>query len=208
MPAHKHRGSSFNFTRVLGIVIGLHIAVGGGSLWLAKTQAGQDFAKVYHIKLFEPPKPPEQAKEEPPPPPPPKVEAPVEAPKAAAPVVASAPAASAPAPTIGGGGGTNWNGKFAGDTFADGPEGAFRASVMGRFRKHYAEPPEQFGPAVLELKVGGTGDVRSYRLVASSGSPRNDQAILEAAAKVKTEGVSTPPESKPRVVTVRFTPSS
>ncbi|HBZ71084.1 MAG TPA: hypothetical protein DEP35_15665, partial [Deltaproteobacteria bacterium] len=116
---------------------------------------------------------------------------------------------SAPAPTIGTGG-VNWNGgKFTGDALGKGPEGAFHAAVTGRFRKYYTEPPEAFGPAELELHVTGTGAVRSFRLTKSSGLPKNDEAILAAAARVQAEGLGTsPPENRPRVVTVRFIPSS
>lgn len=211
MPAHRHRGSSFPFARVFGSVIALHLAVGGGALWLAKTQSGQEFARVYQIKLFEPPKPPEPAKPEaPPPPPPPAVEQPVveaPAPLAAA-AVASAPAPAVAAPTLGGGG-ASWSGKFAGAGSFDGPEGAFHAAVTGRFRKHYSEPPEAFGAAELELSVTHEGSVRSYRLIRSSGNAHNDQAILQAAARVQAEGIGVqPPEERGRIVTVRFVPSS
>ena len=206
---HRHRGGGFPFGRVLAIVIALHVVVGGGGLWLAKTQSGQEFARVYQIKLFEPPKPPEEAKAEPPPPPPPVAPPIVQpTPQVAVPAAASAPTAAAAAPTLGGGG-TNWNGKFAGVGSFDGPEGAFHAAVTGRFRKHYSEPPEPFGAAELELSVASDGTVRSYRLVQSSGNAKNDQAILQAAAQVQSEGLGTePPNQKGRIVTVRFVPSS
>lgn len=210
MRAHRHRGSSFPLAKVFIVVIALHVVVGGGGLWLAKTQSGQEFARVYKIKLFDPPKPPEETEPEPPPPPPPPVEQAVveQAPQVATPVVASAPVAAAPAPTIGGGGGANWGGKFAGAGFG-GPEGAFHAAVTGRFRKHYSEPPDPFGAAELEVTVGADGAVRAYRLVKSSGNAKNDQAILQAASRVQAEGLGIqPPEERGRIVKVRFTPSS
>jgi len=107
-------------------------------------------------------------------------------------------------------GGPNWGGgKFMSAGLGDGPEGAFHAALTGRFRKHYTEPPEAFGAAELEVVVSGQGSIRSFRLVRSSGSQKNDEAILQAAARVQGEGVGiTPPENHARVVTVRFVPSS
>jgi len=206
--AHRHRRSGIPIARVLAIVVALHIGAGGGALWIAKTQSGREFARIYHIKLFEPPKPETKPEAPPPPPPPPPVaQKPLEAPPTPAMSVAKIPS-SAPAPTIGSGG-VNWNGgKFAGDSLGKGPEGAFNAAVTGRFRKYYSEPPEAFGPAELELAVTSTGAVSSYRLSKSSGLPKNDQAILEAAARVQAEGVGPPPENHARRVTVRFIPTS
>lgn len=201
-------GSGIDFGRVFAIVIAIHALFGAGLLWLAKTSSGQQFAKTYNIKLFEPEKPPEpepetQTAEEPPPPPPP-----VESPQVQAPQVVSAPptGGSAPAPTIGGGApGSSWSGKFAGGNF-DGPEGAFHAGVTRVFRDAYQEPETQFGAAEVELTVAGSGSVRSFRLTKSSGDPANDQAILAAARSVQQRGVPAPPESKPRAVTVRLYP--
>jgi protein TonB len=187
--------------------------VGGLVAFIAKTQAGQEIARTYHIKLFQPEKPPPPPKQEekPPPPPPPKVDQP----KAPEPMVARVPAAAAaPAAQIGGGGGAggagvNWNsGNFA--SGFDGPEGAFNAAVTASFRKYYKDPRENFGPAQLQLVVSETGHVVSYRLVNSSGNAANDRAILAAAEQVKSEGVATPrkgdPKGNDRVVTIRFTP--
>lgn len=197
-------GNSIDFGRVFLIVIGIHAAIGLGVLWMAKTDAGRQFAKTYNIKLFEPPKPPEPEKklaDEPPPPPPPKMEKPIEAPK-----VASAAPAAAAAPSIGGGAiGSSWGGKFAGGNF-DGPEGAFHAGVTRIFREAYQQPSTSFGPAELELTVAGNGQVQSYKLTKSSGESTNDQALLAAAQKVQARGVPAPPENKPRDVTVRFLP--
>jgi len=207
VPAHRHRGGGIPIARVLAIVVALHIVVGGGALWIAKTQSGREFAKVYHIKLFEPPKPETKPEAPPPPPPPPVAQKPLEAPPTPAMAMAKAPAGT-PAPTIGTGG-VNWNGgKFTGDSLGKGPEGMFNAAMTGRFRKYYSEPPEPFGPAELEVIVTGTGAVRSYRLTKSSGLAKNDQAILDAAARVQAEGVGVPPDNRPRVVTVRFVPTS
>jgi len=190
-------GGGIDFGRVFLIVIGIHAAIGLGVLWMAKTDAGRQFAKTYNIKLFQPPKPPEPEKKvaDEPPPPPPKVEKPIEAPK-----VASA------APSIGGGAiGSSWGGKFAGGNF-DGPEGAFHAGVTRLFREAYQQPSTSFGAAEIELTVSGAGAVQSFRLAKSSGDAADDQALLEAARKVQTRGVPAPPENKPREVTVRFLP--
>jgi len=213
--SNRRRKSRSPFVTVFAVVIALHAGVGAGVFWLAKTQSGREFARVYKVSLFEPPKPEEIEKPEVEPPPPPPVEEPkiaeVAAPAAPAPIaapVAAAAVSAAPAPSIGGGG-TNWSGKFAGADAFDGPEGAFHAAVTGRFRRYYVEPPEQFGPAELELRVSGRGAIDRYRLARSSGSERNDQAILVAAQRVQSEGLGiTPPEERGRIVTVRFVPSS
>jgi TonB family protein len=199
-------GGSFDFGRVFLIVVGIHALFGLGLLWMAKTGAGQNFAKTYNIKLFQPEKPPEPEKEvaeTPPPPPPP----PVEAPKAELPQVSAAPpSGGAAAPTIGGGApGANWTGKFAGGSF-DGPEGAFHAGVTRLFREAYQQPQTNFGAAEVELTVSGSGQVSSFRLAKSSGDSSNDQALLAAASSVQSRGVPAPPENRARAVTVRFYP--
>jgi len=198
-------GGGIDFGRVFLIVVAIHAAIGLGVLWMAKTDAGRQFAKTYNIKLFQPEKPPEPEKktaDEPPPPPPPKIDKPLEAPKLAA----AAPSGAA-APSIGGGGsiGSSWGGKFAGGNF-DGPEGAFHAGVTRIFREAYQQPSTNFGPAELELTVNGTGQVQSYRLTKSSGESTNDQALLAAAQKVQARGLPAPPENRARAVTVRFFP--
>jgi len=209
---HHRRQSGFPLGKTLAIVVALHAVVGGFVAFLAKTQAGQEIARTYNIKLFQPEKPPPPKQEEkPPPPPPPKVEQP----QAPPPTVASVPTIAAPAaPQIGGGGGdvgagVNWNsGNFAGGF--DGPDGAFNAAVTASFRKHYKDPRDHFGPAQLQMVVSEVGQVVSYRLVNSSGNAANDRAILAAAEEVKSEGVATPrkgdPKGDDRVVTIRFTP--
>jgi len=198
-------GGGFDFGRVFLIVIGIHVLIGLGVLWMAKTSTGQQFAKTYNIKLFQPEKPPEpeHAEEPPPPPPPPPMEAPkVEAPK----VAATAPSGGGPAPSIGGGSvGSSWGGKFAGDTF-EGPEGAFHAGVTRVFREAYRDPQTDFGPASIELTVSGSGAVQSFRLTKSSGDSANDQAILTAARTVQERGLPPPPDNKARAVTVDLYP--
>jgi TonB family protein len=197
-------GGGFDFGRVFLIVIGIHLLFGLGLLWMAKTSTGQQFAKTYNIKLFQPEKPPEpETAEKPPPPPPPP---PMEAPKVETPQVASAAPAAAAAASIGGGApGSSWSGKFAGESF-DGPEGAFHAGVTRVFREAYRDPETDFGPATLELTVSGTGAVQSFRLTQSSGDSANDQAILTAARTVQERGLPAPPDNRARAVTVNLYP--
>jgi TonB family protein len=198
-------GGGFDFGRVFLIVIGVHLLFGLGLLLMAKTSAGQQFAKTYNIKLFQPEKPPEPEEAEKPPPPPPPP--PMEAPKVDTPQVASAAPTAAAAPSIGGGGsmGSSWNGRFAGDSF-DGPEGAFHAGVTRIFREAYQDPQTNFGAASVELVVSGSGAVQSFRLTKSSGDSANDQAILTAARTVQERGLPAPPENKARAVTVDLYP--
>ena len=201
----RRGGSNFDFGRVFAIVVGIHVLFGLGLLWMAKTSTGQQFAKKYEIKLFQPEKPPEppppEVAKEPPPPPPP-----IEAPKVETPQVAANAPSAAPAPTIGGGApGSSWNGRFAGESF-EGPEGAFHAGVTRVFREAYQEPSTTFGPAEVELTVSGSGAVRAYRLAKSSGDPTNDEAILAAARAVQARGLPAPPENRARAVTVHLTP--
>jgi TonB family protein len=210
---HRHRGSGFPMAKILAIVIGVHVVGGLGFTWLAKTTAGQELAKKYNIKLFAPPKPPEQAKQEPPPPPPPPPKTQDTAPPptaTAAPKIASAAPPPSAVPMIGGGGGggPNWaGGKFLGAGLGDGPEGAYRASVIARFRKHYEDNKQEFGNAELRLAVNRQGAVTGYRLTQSSGNADNDRAILEAAARLQQEGAGPPPADKGAIVTVRLYPS-
>jgi len=209
---HRHRGSGLPMARVFAAVIAIHVVGGLGFLWLAKTSAGQEFAKQYNIKLFTPPPPPEEAKAEPPPPPPPPVKQDTAPPPPSAsntPKIASATPPAA-APMIGGGtgGGPNWSGgKFLGAGLGDGPEGAYRASLIAKFRKHYEEGHQDFGNAELRLAVNRQGAVTGYRLTQSSGNAENDRAILEAAAKLQQEGAGVPPAEKGAIVTVRLYPS-
>ena len=59
MSGRRNRRGRSPFVVVFAIVIGLHVAAGGGIFWLARTQSGQAFARVYNVTLFEPPKPEE-----------------------------------------------------------------------------------------------------------------------------------------------------
>lgn len=205
----RRRGDGMNLGRVFLIVLAIHAVAGGALLWLARTDAGKQFAKQYNIKLFEPPKPeevePEPEPEEAPPPPPPPVE------QAAAPppeVAAVAPAPAAAAPSIGGGGdggpGSSWNGgRFVGG-FAEGPDGAYHAGVTRLFRE--ALPDVLQASTELELVVSASGQVESYRLARASGDAETDRIVLEAARKVQARGTPPPPGEKRRVVTVRLRP--
>lgn len=210
--AHRHRRGGLPFGKTVVIVLSIHALAGGGLLFLAKTQAGREIARTYHIKLFQPHKPPPKPPVAKAKPPPPKLPALVKAP-AAAPQLPKLAAAAPPSdPQIGGGGvdgaigaGVNWSGGIFAGGF-DGPDGAFNASVTARFRKYYHEPGDSFGSAQLQMVVTGRGQVSSYRLLRSSGDASNDRAILAAAEKVKDAGVAAPPKGKGRIVTVRFVP--
>jgi protein TonB len=202
----RHQKSSIPIGRTLTIVAGIHVLLGAGVFALAQTEVGQRMIKQYKVSLAqeekqeekkEPPK-----KEEPPPPPP---EAKMEAPP---PDVAAAPSAPSAAVTEigGGGGGLAYGGKFAAPAGGGGPIAAFNNSVERRFRQYYKEPRDQFGPAQLELRVGGQGQVLSYQLARSSGSAGNDASILEAAGKLQKDGVIPPPKGEERIVLVKVTP--
>jgi protein TonB len=204
----RHKKSGIPIGRTLGIVAGIHVALGGGLFALAQTEVGQRVIKEYKVKLAqekppekEPPKPPEK-----PPEPPPQQTA-LEAP---APQVASAtPAPSAGGgPQIGdGGSGLAYGGKFAAPSGKGSAVGAFNASVERRFRQHYKEPRDNFGAAQLDVRVGAAGEVLSFQLARSSGNAGNDAAILSAAEKLqKGGGVMAPPKGRERVVTVKVTP--
>jgi len=189
--------------RTLAIVLALHAGLGAGLFALAQTEVGQQMLKTYHVKLGQEEKPPEPPKQEeaPPPPPPPS-------PVQEAPPVAqnAAPAAAAlAAPQVGGGDGAlHYGGKFAGP--AGGPLGGFHASVERTFRSFYQQPAGSAAAAILELDVAGSGAVRSYRLARSSGNPENDQAVLAAADRMKSQGVAAPPGGNARRVQVKVTP--
>jgi len=209
---HRHRGGGIPVARVLVVVVAIHVIGGLGFTWLAKTTAGQEFAKEYHIKLFTPPPPPEHAKTEPPPPPPPPVKQETAPPAPAAsdtPKIASvAPPSAAPVIGHGGGGGPNWSGgKFISTGLGEGPEGAYRATIIAKFRKHYEESKQEFGNAELRLAVNRQGAVTAYRLTQSSGNAENDRAILDAASKLQQEGAGPPPADKGTIVVVRLYPS-
>jgi hypothetical protein len=192
----RHKKSGIPIGRTLGIVAGIHVALGGGLFALAQTEVGQRVIKEYKVKLAQekPPEPPPQQK---------ALEAP-------APQVASAtPAPSAGGgPQIGdGGSGLAYGGKFAAPSGKGSAVGAFNASVERRFRQHYKEPRDNFGAAQLDVRVGAAGEVLSFQLARSSGNAGNDAAILSAAEKLqKGGGVMAPPKGRERVVTVKVTP--
>ena len=203
----RHKKSGIPIGRTLGIVAGIHIALGAGLFALAQTEVGQKMIKEYKVKLAqekppdkEPPKPPEK------PPEPPKQ--PQKALEAPPPQVAAAPTPSAAAgPQIGDGGpGLTYGGKFAAPTGKGSAVGAFNASVERRFRQHYKEPRDGFGAAQLDVRVDGSGKVLSFALARSSGNAGNDAAILAAAEKLQQGGVMAPPKGRERVVTVKVTP--
>ncbi len=198
----RHKKNPVPIGRTLAIVAGIHAVLGAGVFVLAQTEVGQRMIKQYKVSLAEEKKeqkkePPK--KEEPPPPPP---EQKIQAPP---PDVASAPAPGPAAPQLGGGG-VAYGGKFAAPTGAGGAIGVFNASVERRFRQYYKEPRDDFGAAQLDLRIGGGGEVLSYQLARSSGNAPNDAAILDAASRLKREGVPAPPKGKERLVTVKVTP--
>jgi protein TonB len=204
----RHKKSGIPIGRTLGIVAGIHVALGAGLFALAQTEVGQRVIKEYKVKLAqekppdkEPPKPPEK-----PPEPPKQPQKALEAPTPQ--VAAAAPTPSAAAgPQIGDGGpGLAYGGKFAAPTGKGSAVGAFNASVERRFRQHYKEPQGGFGPAQLEVRVDGSGKVLSFALARSSGNAGNDTAILAAAEKLQQGGVMAPPKGRERVVTVKVTP--
>lgn len=198
----RHKKNPVPIGRTLGVVAGIHVALGAGVFALAQTEVGQRMIKQYKVSLAqeEKPKEKEPPKQQEPPPPPPEQK--LEAPQ---PDVAAAPAPSAAVTEIGGGGGLAYGGKFAAPSGSGGAVGAFNASVERRFRQYYKEPREEFGAAEVEVDVGAAGEVLTYRLARSSGSQSNDAAILEALAKLQKDGVMRPPKGA-RTVTVKVTP--
>ncbi len=186
----------------------LHVMAGAGVYWIARTSAGQEFARTYHIKLFEekPPEPPKQAEEKPPPPPP-KVE-PVKPPaESEAPRIASV--APAPAPSIGGGGGSPWtSGKFSGGF--DGPDGALRAAITGRLRecmKELGVEEASFPAVALDFGVRPSGELNGIRVARTSGNAQADATAERVARCAAAKGSVAPPDGKGRIVTVQFRPS-
>jgi protein TonB len=200
--SRRHKKNPVPIGRTLGIVAGIHVALGAGVFALAQSEVGQRMIKQYKVSLAqeeEKPKQKEPPKQEEPPPPPPEQQM-----QAPPPDVAAAPAPSAALTEIGGGG-LAYGGKFAAPSGSGGAVGAFNASVERRFRQYYKEPREDFGSAEVVLDIGAAGEVLTYRLARSSGSQSNDAAILEALAKLKQDGVMRPPKGA-REVTVKVTP--
>lgn len=194
----------------LAIVAAVHIAAGGGLVWLAKTQTGQEFLKLYKINILKakekPPEPPAPEPEpepppEAPPPPPPVQEAkppePVRAPPPETPRMEAARPPSLPGSdnpfAIG-----KSRGRFAG--YAD--------LLTGAIQQLYRQPPElpdDLEYAVLcQLVVDAQGKVMDARLVGSSGSQLFDQSAIEALSKL--DHVRPPPEGMSRTIVVKFYP--
>jgi periplasmic protein TonB len=203
----RRNKSGIPIARTLGIVVGIHVALGAGLFALAQTEVGQRVIEEYKVKLAqekppekEPPKPPEK------PPEPPKPQKALEAPLPQ--VAAAAPTPSAgSAPQLGDAGpGLTYGGKFAAPSGKGSAVGAFNSAVERRFRQHYKEPHDNFGAAVLDVRVDGNGKVVSFQLARSSGNAGNDAAILAAAERLQQGGVMAPPKGRERVVTVKVTP--
>jgi hypothetical protein len=201
----KKRGAS-NMPVVIGLVVGIHVLMGGGLYALTQTDAGQEFIRIHKIKFLEPEQEKqEEAKAPEPPPPPPQIEQKIEAPTVAA---APEPATSSPGVAIGGSGGLNWNGgKFIGADLGDGPMGAFHAGVLGRMRSCFGDWPGPAAPAEVALDVSKAGEVVSYKLVRGTGTSSEDEHLLEAIRCVQKKGVAAPPEGVGRVVTLHLRPS-
>lgn len=199
MRESRHRKSAVPLGRTFAIVVGIHVAGGLGLIALAQTEYGQKVIKTYKVSLMkeeEPPPPPE--KEPPPPPPPPEpVEAP-QVPDIPSPEVAAGPEIASA------GGGLAFGGRFLGP--AEGPLGAFHASVERRFREHYQRPDSNSNPGEVVFDVAANGDVRSFHLQRSTGDPDHDRSVLAAAEELQREGVSPPPEGIPRTVLVKVIP--
>jgi hypothetical protein len=200
----KKRGGS-NLGLVLGLVVGMHLVMGGGLYVLSQTDAGQEFIRLQKIKFLEPEKEKEEeAKAPEPPPPPPAPEQKLEAPQVAE---VAPPPTSAPSVAVGGSGGPNWSGgKFIGG-LEDGPMGAFHAGVLGRIRSCFGEWPGPAQPAEVALSVSREGSITAFKLVRGTGVSSDDEHLLDAVRCVQKKGVSAPPEGVARVVTLRLRPS-
>jgi protein TonB len=206
---HKKKKSGLGTT--LAIVAAIHLAAAGGFVWLAHTQVGQEWLKVYKINIVnvkeKPPEPPPPKPEPPKPEPevePPPEPAPVE--EAEAPEPAEAPAAVEAAkpvslPSFGnpfGAGGKR--SKFAG--YVD--------LVTSEIQRRYQQPPDlpdDLQYAVLcQLLVDEDGKVLHYKLIGSSGNPKFDQSAILALSAV--ERLRPPPPGMSRSITVKFSPPS
>ena len=210
--SRRHRGGGSPLAKILAVVIGVHVFGGLGLLWLAKTSAGQELAKKYNVKLFSPPKPPEpeQVKHEPPPPPPKRPDAPPPPAAPSAPKIASSVPPPSAAPMIGGGSGgaPNWGGgKFLGSGLGDGPEGAYRAGAIAKFRSCFKDNMAEMGPGELRFAVDRQGAVKGFKLAASTGNADLDQEALRCAGELQRTGLGPPPAENGAIVTVRLYPS-
>ncbi|HTO69269.1 MAG TPA: hypothetical protein VMR31_05355 [Myxococcota bacterium] len=199
----RKRGGS-NLPVVIGLVIGIHLLMGGALYALTQTDAGQEFVRIHKIKFLEPEQEKQEEVKNEPPPPPPQIEQKLEAPP---PTAAPAPTTSAPAVAVGGGG-INWaGGKFIGGGLEDGPMGAFHAGVLGRMRSCFGDWPGPAAPAEVALDVSKSGAVVSYNVVRGTGVSSEDEHLLDAIKCVQKKGVAAPPDGVGRVVTLRLRPT-
>jgi protein TonB len=195
------------------IVLGIHVVLAGGLVWLASTSVGQKWLKVYKVRMvnvmektLEPPplqKPPEE--EAPPPPPPepeaadlkPAVEPPAPEPSAPPPVTSAQPVKL---PGFGnpfsGGKGKRFSG------YTD-----LVTSEIQRLYKQPPELPEDLRLAVLcQLLVDAEGQVLGFKLLNSSGNDIFDRSAIQALSQLKR--LRPPPQEMSRVIVVRFFPPS
>jgi len=206
----KHKKSGLGTT--LTIVAAIHLLIGGGLVWLAYTQVGQAWLKVYKIKIAQvkekpPEPPPPPPKPEPPKPEPPKAEAkappppppPVEAPKPAA---QTQVAANRPVSLPG-----------FGNPFATGkrrPFAGYVDLVTSEIQKRYKQPPDLPNDidyvVMCQLLVDEEGRVQHYQLVNSSGNKEFDRSALEALAAI--DRLRPPPPGMSKVIVVKFFPPS
>jgi protein TonB len=195
----------------LAVVAAIHLVIGGGLVWLAHTQVGQEWLKIYKIKISQvkekPPEPPPPPEPEPPKPEPPKPEpkaeapppppAPVEAPKSQE-LVKAAPPVSLPG--FGNPFGTGRRSRFAG--YVD--------LVTSEIQKQYKQPPDLVPEieyiVLCQLRIDENGRVLTYQLVNSSGNKEFDQSALEALAAVRQ--LRPPPPGMSPVIVVKFYPPS
>jgi len=207
---HKKKGLGTTLT----IVAAIHLVIGGGLVWLAYTEKGQAWLKVYKIKLAQvrekPPPPPPPPKPEPPKPEPPKPQPKAEAPPPPPPPV-EAPkpseqqhvaAANRPVTLPG-----------FGNPFATGKRSPFAGYVdlvTSEIQKRYKQPPDlpnDIDYVVLcQLLVDEDGHVKTYRLVNSSGNKEFDKSALEALAAL--DRLRPPPPGMSKVIVVKFFPPS
>jgi hypothetical protein len=192
----------------IGIVVGIHAAMGAGVVFLQKTEAGREI--MHKINFYQPPEVEEPETQEPEVEPPPVVEAPIEAP----PVVdMAAPAAASAASSVSIGsnaGGMNWSGGKFVDRLGEGPLGAFHGCVIGRYRSCLGGWNELAKQVEFEVRLGANGKVVSSRMTRSSGSSDQDRVLNEALQCVQREFRCPLPaddSAAGRVITVKLAPS-
>jgi TonB family protein len=197
--------------KTLTIVAVLHLIVGGGMIWLAKTSKGRELMNIYKLTLrniYEPPpppppKPPEPEpppkEEEPPPPPPePVKEAAVEPPPVTPPPLP--PTGESPQelklPGFGSPFGGGKKGKF----------GAYADLVTVEIQRLYKQPadlPDDSNMTVqLQLILEEDGSVTHYKLLRSSGNEKFDQSALQAVGKLQK--LRPPPAGMSKTLVVKF----